>query len=131
MTRPVAIPEVAEVLRVVHDLETRDGAPPPVTAVAAELNLSNATFWRHFPQAAQTIADARRSSRRRVREALPETAGSPATNTTSQRAAHAASLQADLVAAAAQIQRLTLENQELRAQLTAARSLLVLRPHGD
>lgn len=132
MTRPVPLPTETEITAVVEALTREDPSrPPAVLAVAARLGLSNATFWRRFPQLAQTLADTRR-------DALRHRAGTP------EGAAHElpvvelarlrndkARLEGEVRAAAAEVQRLTLENYALRTQLEQASGVIPIHARGD
>ncbi|WP_280827289.1 hypothetical protein [Mycobacterium sp. OTB74] len=93
--------------------------PPTVVALAKEVGLSNSTFWRHFPDVAQRVADTRRRA--------PE----PTATSTSAAArfdpdenrrirAENSHLREQLAIAAAHIQYLTLENHGYREQLERA-----------
>jgi hypothetical protein len=133
MTKRVEIPTEEEVETCVRLMTERTGTPPPVIAVARELQLSNATFWRYFPEIARTVADARRASRRNTEPGPGETDEKQSGDGTgdvllAKSAARTARWEKDLQAAAAQIQRLTLENAALRAQLAEASAVLPLRP---
>lgn len=131
MTRRVDLPTTEEIARRVEELTTSNGRPPAVIALARDLQLSNATFWRHFPSIAQSVADAGRAFRQTGHMDPPL---NPASNTKSSpgeqppTSPRLAGLQTDLQAAAREIQRLTLENETLRAQLQDVTSVLPIRP---
>jgi len=132
MTRPVSLPTETEITAVIEALNREDPSrPPAVLAVAARLGLSNATFWRRFPQLAQTLADTRRNAlrdrapapERRVRE-VPRAELARLRN-------DKARLENEVRVAAAEVQRLTLENHALRAQLEQVSGLIPLHTRGD
>lgn len=132
MTRRVDLPTDEDVANRIGEMTSETGLPPAVITVARDLQLSNATFWRHFPRIAQSLADARRAHRRTTAVSEPEGDLDPAQESSSvsppavsQRVSR---LQSDLDAAAREIQRLTLENEALRAYLQDATSVLPLRP---
>ena len=125
MTKPVLLPTHAEIVAVIKLCESESPThPPSALSVAARLGLSNATFWRHFPQIAQDLADARRDSRKRVTTALKETARSSQTGDLRRIRDDRARVENDLKVAAAEIQRLTLENHRLRTSLEQATGIL-------
>jgi transposase-like protein len=97
------------------------GRRPSVQALARRLGLTNTTFWRHYPHIARQTADQRR--------ATPTPATEPA-NRIAQLERQLADLRranrdlADhLHLAAANIQRLTLDNHQLRQELHAATNI--------
>ena len=123
MTRRVPLPTESEV-RSAHETMCAQEAQHDVTVVklAQQLGLTNATFWRYFPGIAQEIADARR--------ATPRAAAQVPTAASEDRAASLrvdiARLREQLELAVVHIQRLTIENEELRAQLEAASAVIHL-----
>lgn len=132
MTRPVPLPTETEITAVIEALKREDPSrPPAVVAVAARLGLSNATFWRRFPQLAQTLADTRRDALRdRARAPERALAELPVAELARLRN-DKARLESEVRTAAAEVQRLTLENEALRAQLQHARGLIPLRGRAD
>ncbi|HWL76507.1 hypothetical protein [Microbacterium sp.] len=132
MTRAVPLPTETEITAVVEALTREDPSrPPAVLAVAARLGLSNATFWRRFPQLAQTLADTRRV-------ALRDRARTPERPVHELPVAELARLRNDKArlvnevrVAAAEVQRLTLENQALRTQLEQSSGVIPLHTRGD
>ncbi|WP_224282314.1 hypothetical protein [Streptomyces sp. LS1784] len=123
MTRPVDIPAEARVRRITDQYlsECRDnGKRPSVLALAAKLSLSNTTFRRHFPELAKEVSTIRSSP---SSPAGTEVRSSPydilvARNAKLRRANR--SLTENLHFAAAQIQRLALDNARLRGALEEA-----------
>jgi len=119
MSGPAAIPAAAHVRRVLdqyltecHDNNTR----PSVLALAAKLDLSNTTFRRHFPELAKEVAAARSNPKRQDTHDKP----SPyeiliARNAKLRRTNR--TLTDNLRFAAAQIQRLAVDNARLREAL--------------
>jgi hypothetical protein len=80
--------------------------------------LSNSIFWRHFPELAQAVADARRSAQRRPSApAVPDDQG--AEHVIARLRTENASIASSLEAAVARIRDLTLENRALRDELEA------------
>lgn len=103
MTRRVSLPTEAEIREALAELrKCNANNAPTVVALAQSIGLANATFWRHFPQIAQEVADARRSAQR----SIPPAAASP-TN-------------ADAGGDRAEVTRLRREKSQLRDQLEAA-----------
>lgn len=116
MTRRIPLPTEAEVRAVIEELQrkTEDGI---VTAkqLAHQLGLTNPTFWRHFPDLAQEVADMRRTARRTTPPQTHPTLKDDAREQVLRK--ENSILRAQIDIAAAHIQRLTLENQRLRSQL--------------
>ncbi len=101
------------------------GRRPSVQALARRLGLTNTTFWRHYPHTARQIADQRR--------ATPTPATEP-TNRLTQMEKQLADLRRanrdltnHLHLAAANIQRLTQDNHQLRQELHAVTNVRQLR----
>lgn len=129
MTRRVALPtetEVREALTKISAAEPR--RRPTVVALASSLGLSNATFWRHFPQVAREVADARRSDVRSA-ESETSTAGDTDANSAVRLRSEKARLFDQLEVAVAHIQHLTLENHALREQLEEALKVARIPSH--
>ncbi|MER7673574.1 hypothetical protein ABTY61_34640 [Kitasatospora sp. NPDC096128] len=124
MSRPANVPAEAHVRRVLdlyinecHDNGTRPGVLAPL---AAEFDLSNTTFRRHFPDLAKEISTARTNPEPRadaVKRSSPYEV-LPARNAKLRRANR--SLPENLQLAAAQIQRLAMDNARLRETLEAS-----------
>jgi len=120
MTRPADLPAEERVRRVLDQYlaECHDnGKLPSVLGLAAKLGLSNTTFRRHFPRHVKEIAEARS---RREHSARANTQPGPyeilaARNARLRRANR--TLTGHLKLAAAQIQRLGIENARLREAL--------------
>ncbi|MET3175950.1 UNVERIFIED_ORG: uncharacterized protein YceH (UPF0502 family) [Arthrobacter sp. UYCu721] len=134
MTRRVALPTESEIRAALAELTRPDGRPS-VVALARSLGLANATFWRHFPEIAQEVADARRNALRSAHPAdAPATTGSDAKSAIAQLRNEKAHLRDQLEVAVAHIQRLTLENRTLREELERATKVVRIprnRPAGD
>lgn len=118
MTRRVLLPNEPEVRAALAQLRAADESGI-VTArnLARQLGLANSTFWRHFPEIAQEVADERRTT---LRSAPTAPADSP--NTKARDGAlrkENATLRDQIEVAVAHIQRLTIDNQALRDQLEA------------
>ncbi|MGW5152453.1 hypothetical protein [Rhodococcus koreensis] len=120
MTRSSVIPTEIRARRSMDEYmnECRDnGRRPSVLALAARLGLSNTTFRRHFPELAKEISTVRSDPAPQTGD---ETRPSPydvlvARNAKLRRANR--SLTENLRFAAAQIQRLALDNASLREAL--------------
>lgn len=132
MTHRVDLPTTEQIMHRIEELTTTNDRPPAVIALARDLQLSNATFWRHFPSIAQNLADTRRAHRRAATAQDPGTdtrsSADSSRETPSEPPPLITRLQSDLEAAAHEIQRLTLENEALRAHLQDASSVLQIRP---
>ena len=126
MTRLADIPAEARVRRVLDQYLTEchdNGKHTSVLALATKLGMTNTTFRRHFPQQAKEISEARSNPEPR---AGAKTQPSPhdvlaARNAKLRRANHA--LTGNLRLAAAQIQRLGMENARLREALEASSNI--------
>lgn len=119
MTKRVNLPTEAAVRAAIVDLNSDNGEPTTVVALARHLGLSNSTFWRHFPELAQEIADARRAAHG-LRP--PEVAASDdreAERAITRLRDMNLRLTSDLETAIACIRGLTIENQTLRSELEA------------
>src|SRR5699024_375673 len=67
MTRPVQLPSEAEVRIAIEELRSAtQNNTITVKQLAQQLGLTNPTFWRHFPDIAQEVADIRRAVRRTI-----------------------------------------------------------------
>lgn len=137
MSRPVDIPAEAIARRVMDQYTTEchdNGTRPSVLALAAKLGLSNTTFRRHFPDLAEALSALR--SRLGSPDAA-QTRPSPyeilaARNAKLRRANR--TLTENLRFAAAQIQRLALDNTRLHDALEASSNITRIdrpdRPRG-
>lgn len=129
MSRPAEIPAAHAVDRALERYlgECRDnGRRPSVLALAATLGMSNTTFRRHFPVQARKIAGLRREPETGPRT---ETDNGPspfeqltARNARLRRANRV--LTQNLHLAAAQVQRLSLDNARLRGELQGRASVI-------
>jgi hypothetical protein len=117
VSRRVPLPTTAQVQAAIEELQTAAGStgtPVSVLAVATHLSLANTTFWRHFPEAAEQIRAGARPQPRHSEEA----ATTGRLREAQLRRANT-DLSANLALAAANIQRLSLDNHQLREELTA------------
>ncbi|MFS2241249.1 hypothetical protein [Microbacterium sp. OR16] len=115
MTQRVTLPTPAQVEAAIAAATEHAGRPPAALAVATRLQMSNATFWRHFPQIAQQLADNRRKVVRRRAQQQTDNAPSDSLAAANARLrTENARLRDEIKIAAAEIQRLTLENHNLR-----------------
>lgn len=116
MTRRVLLPSESEVRTALAELRTsnEDGI---ITArnLARQLGLANSTFWRHFPEIAQAVADENRVTSRAA-QAAPAKAPRASDPNGALRKENA-TLRDQIELAVAHIQRLTIDNQTLRDQL--------------
>ena len=128
MTRRVLLPSESEVHSALAKLRASTGREA-VTArdLARQLGLANSTFWRHFPEIAQAVADENRVASR-VAQAAPANA-SRASDPDGALRKENATLRDQIELAVAQIQRLTIDNQALRDQLEAQTNIVKL-PRG-
>jgi hypothetical protein len=126
MTRRVPLPTAADVeqARTAILAEAAAGRRPSVVALARRLGLTNATFWRHLPDIARQVANQRRTLAART-IAPAASAGREAQLASLRRTNR--NLTENLALAAANIQRLSLENEALRRELGATRNVMQLR----
>lgn len=130
MSRRVPLPSEAEIREALAELSKSDANDvPTVVALAQSIGLANATFWRHFPQIAQEVADARRNAQR----SLPPGAASPANAEAggyrvevTRLRREKSQLRDQLEAAVAHIMHLTLEHRALGEENQALRKALEL-----
>ncbi|WP_406172834.1 hypothetical protein [Streptomyces sp. NBC_00996] len=126
MTRPADIPAEARVRRIMDQYvnECRDnGKRPSVLAFAAQLGLSNTTFRRHFPELAKEISALRSSPTSPAGDgARPSPYDVLVARNAKLRRANR-SLTENLRFAAAQIQRLALDNARLREALESTSNI--------
>jgi hypothetical protein len=124
MSRRTTLPSQAQVdaalAQLTADTESA-GTRPSAIELARRLGLANATFWRHYPDTARALADRRRN-------ATPP-AGATPTQPESLRNENAelrrknADLMAQLQLAIAAVQRLSIENHQLRQELEAVTNI--------
>jgi len=120
MTGPADIPAETQVRRVLdaYLAECHDnGKRPSVLALAGKLGMSNTTFRRHFPQHAKEVSEARsRPEHPDEADAQPSPYDVLAARNARLRRVNRM-LTGNLKLAAAQIQRLGMENARLREAL--------------
>jgi hypothetical protein len=129
MSHKIPLPADAEVYKARTDTLAEAhaaGRRPSVQALARRLGLTNASFWRHYPHIALEIADQRR--------ATPPVGTNP-NNRATQLEKQIADLRRtnrDLLdhlhLAIANVQRLALDNHQLRQELEAATAVTRLQP---
>jgi AcrR family transcriptional regulator len=127
MTRRVNLPTIEQVQTAIQDISGH-GSDSPLTVrrLAQHLGLSNSTFWRHFPEIAQSVADKRRQLTRTATASRPvDQRGRDETEARLRE--RVAELAALVAASAAQVQRLTLENRVLREHLQTESSIVHIR----
>lgn len=117
MSRRIDLPDEDHVREVLNELiaESVDaGTRPTVIGLARRLHLSNGTFWRHYPAIATEIRQ-HTTPTHSSHGTNPGKSDPLKENARLRRSNH--SLTQDLELALASIQRLSLENHSLRAQL--------------
>jgi hypothetical protein len=126
MTRPADIPAEGRVRRVLDQYLTEchdNGKRPSVLALAAKLGMTNTTFRRHFPEQAKEISEARFHPEPRAEaQKRPSPYEALAARNAKLRRANRI-LTGNLRLAAAQIQRLGMENARLREALEASSNI--------
>jgi hypothetical protein len=129
MTRKIDLPAEDHVRAVMAGMlaDAAAGGPrPTVLALARNLGLANATFWRHYHDIATELrhddAQARQAVPTRDQNQRPGQDGELASQNAALRRErdHLAS---QLEAALSHLRRLTIDNAELRRELETARSL--------
>ncbi|GGD76392.1 hypothetical protein [Microbacterium murale] len=129
MSRRVVLPTELQIGEALEALRREQPAKPPtVVAVAEHLGLSNATFWRYFPDLCQGIADTRRRALRTPPAADQETNDADHRTILARLRRDNARLESELKRAAAEVQRLTLENGVLIAHAQQASKVIPLKP---
>lgn len=123
MSRVGNLPHEARVRKALDELllqAEETGTTPSVLALARRFGLSNTTFRRHYPDIARQVSDVRRvaPSESPARSGAARYDTLVARNALLRRANR--SLSDHVKIAAANIQRLTLENAQLRHELHAA-----------
>lgn len=130
MTQRVPLPTADDITSAINALTTeRTGRPPAALAVATRLGMSNATFWRHFPDIARELVDSRREANRTVRRQVADASDANDRSTIARLRVENARLLNEVNFAAAEVQRLTLENHALRTQLEQSARVTAIRPH--
>jgi hypothetical protein len=122
VTRPADIPSPERARQALADYlaACRDnGRRPSVLALATRLGLSNTTFRRHFPDLTKEVSAARAPEPRASTEARPSPYDTLVARNAKLRRANR-SLTGNLKLAAAQIQRMALDNARLRQALEAS-----------
>lgn len=129
MTQRVPLPTADDITRAIDALMNEAGRPPAALAVATRLGMSNATFWRHFPLIARELADSRREANRTVRRQVADASATNHRSTIARLRVENARLLNEVNLAAAEVQRLTLENHGLRTQREQLARVTAIRPH--
>lgn len=129
MTRRVLLPSESEVHTALAQLRAwNENGAVSAWDLAHHVGLENATFWRHFPEIAQVIADERRTA---LRSAPTSPVGSTANNTTDMVLRKGnVKLRDQLELAVAHIQRLTNDNQVLLDKFEAQTNIVKLPRDG-
>jgi len=130
MTRRIPLPSESEVRTALAQLSAaNDSGIVTARDLARQLGLANSTFWRHFSEIAQEVANENRVAFR-VAQAAPEHSprgGDPERALRKENA----SLRDQIELAVAHIQRLTIDNQTLRDQLEAQTNIVKLPKGGS
>jgi transposase-like protein len=123
VSRRVDLPDdhaVRTTMTALFDEAAAQGTTPTVVALAKRLGLTNSTFWRHFPDIANEL-------RTTVRGPNPDVPASPAARRFAELEQRNAELTRDnrqltehLDLAVANLQRLTLDNHQMRQTLESA-----------
>ena len=129
MTRRVSLPTTAEVrtaLDILQQGTSSTGRRPNVVALARNLGLANTTFRRNFPAIVEELATPR------LVAAATTDAGDPVAGSLGdvnvRLRAENRQLREQQALACAQIQRLSIECQQLREQLEKATDVARIRP---
>jgi len=105
------------------------GTRPTVIALARRLGLTNPTFWRHFPDTARGVAGLARSPAPAAQSAVTVSGGLTDLKDRNAELRRAnRRLTEHLELAVANIQRLTLDNHQLRQELEAATKVVRIAP---
>lgn len=126
MTRRVSLPTEEQVRKTLAKLrEPSESHNVTVRALASALGLTNSTFWRYFPEIAQSVVNERRAAKNKT---LPPHRNVEMSDSPEREIRKENSLLRDqLEVAVAQIQRLTIENQALYDQIGSKRMSLNFR----
>jgi hypothetical protein len=127
VTRRAALPSLVEVRTAITELTEAAGKPPTILALARHLGLANTTFRRNFPDTAAELSD------QRSRLAPPESPDGMSRHDKLQRdndklRRDTHELTAHLELAIASIQRLALDNEQLRRTLEATGKITRIDP---
>lgn len=126
MTRRVELPSEDDVHRTLAKLRSDSSRPVTAHALATRLGMTNSTFWRWFPQIAQSVADERRQTLRTYKsQPTPPPRG---TGDEAKLRSEIGTLRDQLQLAVATIQRLSLELHDLRASTAREHGIIPLRP---
>jgi hypothetical protein len=128
VNRRAILPSIEDVQLAINELAETTGRPPTVLALSRHLGLVNTTFRRNFPDITAEL-HGRRIAAGQVGDHAAVTRFDQLKhdNRTLRRDNH--ELTEHLDVAIANIQRLTLENRQLRQQLEAATKIIRIRPH--
>lgn len=129
MSRRADLPSRSTVQRALYELldeTSAEGVRPTVVSLARRLGLANTTFWRHFPDLANQI----RENARTPSPASPTSAAALRMAELERRYAEAVrdnrNLRDNLDLAVANIQRLTLDNRQLRQALETQQKITTI-----
>lgn len=128
MTRRVPLPDELEVRATLAQLRASNESDI-VTAkdLSRQLGLANSTFWRHFSEIAQEVANENRAAFRVAPAAL--TNAPRASDPDGVLRKENAQLRDQIEVAVALIQRLTIDNRELRDHLESQTNIVKI-PRG-
>ncbi len=119
-------PTVDDVRDTVHDLTETTGRAPSVIAVAQRLGLANTTFRRNYPEITTELQQQRQQ--KTVSDQAAVDRFTQVRDDNVKLRSRNRELIDHLNLAIANIQRLTVENDELRRQLEAAANVTTIRP---
>ncbi|WP_329160514.1 hypothetical protein OHB49_13630 [Streptomyces sp. NBC_01717] len=122
MTRRVDIPSEARVRAALEELQqqaSNNGTRPSVLALTRRLGMRNTTFRRHYPDIAREISTLRAEPTDSKDASFPSRFDTLVARNSKLKRRNR-ELTDHLTLAAARIQRLALENQQLRQELEAA-----------
>jgi AcrR family transcriptional regulator len=134
MSRRVALPTEEHIRQHLAELVAEadaGGARLTVLGLARRLGLANATFWRHFPDIAEEVRGTARAHGRTASDAAEPDRDDQLQGKNAELCRANSGLSEHLALAVANIQRLTLENHQLRQELEAAAKVTPLPVRRD
>lgn len=126
MTRRIALPSLDEVRAAITHLADAAGKPPTVVALARHLGLANTTFRRNFPDITTDLNPPRSQPSPEGPTGLSQFEQLKRDNDKLRRNNHELTEHREL--AVTNIQRLALDNQQLRQALETASKITRIAP---
>jgi len=129
VSRRVELPsdnQARQAMSVLLDEAATSGHRPTVVELARRLDLTNTTFWRHYPDLAHELRDRARTPRTPSSPAVGRDSSLEQRNAALARDNHHLREQLDL--AIANIARLTLDNDHLRRAVEAQNAITRIHP---